>query len=64
MEVRITFRSEVYIEGDNLRDIKEKWESLPLYSQDAEKADADFIELISVEDADTHKNLKYYWNKL
>ena len=64
MEVRITFRSEIYIEGDNLKDIKEKWESIPLYSQDAEKADADFIELISVEDADTHKNLKVYWNKL
>ena len=64
MEVRITFRSEIYIEGDNLKDIKEKWESLPLYSQDAEKADADFIELISVEDANTHKNLKVYWNKL
>ena len=64
MEVRITFRSEIYIEGNNLKDIKEKWESLPLYSQDAEKADADFIELMSVEDADTHKNLKVYWNKL
>ena len=63
MEVRITFRSGVYIEGDTLRDIKEKWESLPLYSQDAEKAGADFIELISVEDTDDYSNLMSKWIK-
>ena len=64
MKVRITFRSEVYIEGDTLRDIKEKWESIPLYSQDAEKADADFIELISVEDTDNYSDLMSKWIKV
>lgn len=53
MEVRITFRSEVYIEGDNLEEIRNKWEDLDLYSQEAkEKAHIDFVELVSAERVD------------
>ena len=53
MEVRITFRSEVYIEGDNLEEIRNKWEDLDLYSQEAkEKARIDFVELVSAERVD------------
>lgn len=65
MEVRITFRSEVYIKGDTLEEIKDKWEELPLYSGEAlEDADADFVELISVENANTHEDLISKWIKL
>lgn len=57
-EVRITFRAEVYIKGDNLDEIKEKWEELPLFSADAlEKSSAEFVELVSVEDAETYEDL-------
>ena len=59
MEVRITFRSEVFIKGDNMKEIKEKFEELPLYSADAlENASADFCEVVSVEDAETSEDLE------
>lgn len=61
MEVRITFRSEVYIEGDNLEEIRNKWEDLNLYSQEAkEKAHIDFVELVSAErvDDDSYDDVK------
>ena len=57
-EVRITFRSEVYIKGDSLEEIKEQWEELGLFSADAlEENYADFVELMSVEDAETNEDL-------
>ena len=65
MEVRITFRSEVYIEGDTLQDIKEKWESMPLFSEDAlNNANAEFLEEVSVEDAKNYKDLMDKWDEL
>lgn len=63
MEVRITFRSEIYIEGDNLGEIKDKWEEIPLYSPEAEKSDVDFIEVLTVEDADDYSDLMSKWIK-
>ena len=56
-ELRITFRAEVYLTGDNLDEIKQKWEDLPLFSADALDAHADYVELISVEDAETYEDL-------
>ena len=32
MVARITFRSEVYVEGDNIEDIARKWEGMKFYS--------------------------------
>lgn len=63
MELRITFRSEVYLKGDTIEEIKQKWEELPLFSADAlEVAYADYVDLISVEDAETSDDLtdKFY----
>jgi hypothetical protein len=58
MEVRFTFRGEVYVSGDTMEEIKEKWESFPLFSDVAlEEYDADFVELETVEDAETYKDL-------
>lgn len=51
-EVRITFRSEVYIKGKTLEEIEEKWEELPLYSADALEHYADFCELVSADRVD------------
>ena len=53
MIARITFRSEVYVEGDNAEDIARKWESMQLYSTEANKGMAspiEFVELDRVED--------------
>lgn len=55
--VRITFRSEVVIEGNTLVEINEKWQNMPLFSNDAEKCGAEFIEVVSTEDADTYEEV-------
>ncbi len=59
MEVKITFRSEIYIQGENMKEVREKFEKLPLYSSDALlESYAAFCELESVEDAETSEDLK------
>lgn len=55
MIARITFRSEVYVEGDNIEDIAKEWEGMKLYSAKVNKgmvslSPAEFVELDSVED--------------
>lgn len=53
LEIRVTFRSEVYISGKNMEEIREKWNDLPLFSADAlERYNADFVELVSAERVD------------
>ena len=52
IEVRVTFRSEVYIKGKTMEEIKNKWEELPLFSVDALDSDVDVCELISAERVD------------
>lgn len=61
MEVRITYRSEVYIKGDSLEEIKDKWEALNLTSQEG---NSEFVELCSVEDAETYEDLENEFNNL
>jgi hypothetical protein len=50
MEVRITFRSELFIQGDSLEEVRSKWENMELFSEEANAAGACEIELVSVED--------------
>ena len=51
--VRITFRSEIYIKGKTMEEIKNKWDELPLFSADAlETYNAEYIEMCSVERID------------
>ena len=52
IEVRVTFRSEVYINGKTMEEIKEKWEVLPLFSADALDHSADICELVTAERVD------------
>ena len=65
MEVRITYRSEIYIKGDTLKDIRDKYESLnldPTDKDDESITDYGFCETISVEDANSYKDLiSEYW---
>lgn len=63
MEVRITYRSEIYLEGENLEEIKKKFESLnldPIDKDDDSVSDYGFIEITTVEDADTYED---YFNE-
>ena len=53
IEVRVTFRSEVYIKGKTMEEIKDKLEELPLFSADAlETYNAEYIEMCSAERVD------------
>ena len=53
IEVRVTFRSEVYIKGKTLDEIREKWENIPIFSADAlETYHAEYIEMCSSERVD------------
>ena len=52
IEVRVTFRSEVYIKGKTMEEIKDKWEVRPLFSADALDHSADICELVTAERVD------------
>lgn len=53
MEVRITFRSEIFLDGKDMKEIVNKWENIRLFSGEAVAEGADFIEVDTVEDVDT-----------
>ena len=52
IKVRVTFRSEVYIKGKTMEEIKDKWEELPLFSADALDHSADIFEMVTAERVD------------
>ena len=58
MEVRITFRSEIVITGETLADCAKQWEQMELFSDEAKQHEACQIELVSVEDAETYKDIR------
>jgi len=65
MLARITFRSEVYVEGKTIAHIKKKFEQMDLYNKTAEKEnELGFIEINTVEDGETYDDLKEYWDNL
>ena len=64
MELRITFRSEIVITGETLADCAKQWEQIELFSDEAKQHDACQIELVSVEDAETFKDMLSEFNKI
>lgn len=63
MLVRITFRSECYVEGDDMAEIRDRFENAGIYSVDfLERLDGDFVETMTIEDAETYedKSHEYY----
>ena len=60
MEVKITFTSSVCIKCNDIKEAKEKWEWLKLYSNEAIKMGADYDDIISVERVDdgSYKDLE------
>ena len=63
MEVRITFKSELYIEGKDMKEIVEKWEGMELFSKEANYAGAYETAVVSVEDNDTYDDLTQEFEK-
>ena len=57
MEVRIKFSADLVIEGDTLDEVRQKWEAMPLFSEDANECGVEFCETLLIEDADTYESL-------
>ena len=64
MELRITFRSEIVITGETLADCAKQWEQMELFSDEAKQHEACQIELVSVEDAETCKDMLSEFNNI
>ena len=64
MELRITFRSEIVITGETLADCAKQWAQMELFSDEAKQHEACQIELVSVEDAETFKDMLSEFNKI
>ena len=62
MKVRIAFRSDIVLEGETMQEIKEAWDSLPLYSEEACNKGMEFLEMDAVEDGDTNEDLMHQWD--
>lgn len=62
MKVRIKFDADIVIEGNNISEIKSKWLSLPLFSEEAINLSLEFGEVILVEDGDTYNDLMTAFN--
>lgn len=54
MEVRIKFNADIYIEGETMQEVREKFESMELWSQEAKDCGVEFSEIQLVEDAETY----------
>lgn len=57
VRVRITYRSECFIEADSLAKAKEIWESTKCVPENTENASFEFIEMVSCEDGDTYEDI-------
>ena len=62
MVVRFKFDADLYIEGEDMREIRNKFESIPLFSNEAIKCGVEFGELFLVEDGDTNEDLMKEYN--
>ena len=62
MEVRIKFDADIVITGDTMQDVREKFESMELWSQEAKDCHVEFSEIQLIEDADTYKDLADEYN--
>ena len=54
MEVAIRFSSVAYVSGDSIEEIKEKWDNMPLFVDNAE---IEFIDVDSVENTEDFEDV-------
>ncbi len=62
MEVRIKFDADIIITGDNMQEVRSKFESMPLWSEDAKECGVEFSEIQLVEDAETYNDLRHEYD--
>ena len=57
MEVRFKLSFDVYVEGKDMKEIREKFEGMPLFTVEALDSGAEISELLLVENAETYEDL-------
>ena len=62
MEVRIKFDADLVITGDTMEQVRSKFESMPLWSEEAKACGVEFSEIQLVEDANTYNDLEHEYS--
>ena len=62
MEVRIKFDADIVITGSTMQEVREKFESMELWSQGAKDCHVEFSEIQLVEDANTYDDLRHEYD--
>ena len=57
MEIRIKFSADLIIKADTIEDARNKWEGMPLWSEEAKNCGVEFSEVLLIEDAETYEDL-------
>ena len=63
MEVRFKLSFDVYVEGKDMKEISEKFDSMPLFTVEALDSGAELSELLLVENAETYEDLMKQYNE-
>ena len=63
MEVRFKLSFDVYVEGKDMKEIREKFERMPLFTVEALDSGAEFSELLLVENVETYEDLMKEYNE-
>ena len=64
VKVRIKFSADLVIEADTIKDAREKWEAMPLWSDEANASGVEYSETLLIEDAETYDDLKPEFDRL
>jgi len=49
------------VEAESVQAAKEKWESMPLWSEEAKECGVEYSETLLIEDAETYDDLTHEW---
>jgi len=60
-KVRIKFSADLIVEADTLQEARNKWENMPLWSEDAKECGVEYSETLLIEDAETYDDLTNQW---
>lgn len=58
MNVRIKFDADLIISGETMQEVRSKFESMQLFSQEAKDSGVEFSEIQLVEDSETYDDLR------
>ena len=61
VKVRIKFDADLVIEAKNLTEARNKFEAMPLFSEDAKACGIEYGETLLIEDADTYEDISKDW---